>query len=234
MSLRCLSAGLRGPIAAIVLIICSAYAGPREARAEMTAMELLEQFGSAASFRASPAVRMKKAAGRKITKQGKTSQAGNNQVFGFFSYLPAQTGPAEKTSRQQLVRKTGFKGRSRGKLMTTLKKIKPQGLPLSLAAAVITVESGWRVNARGAAGERGLMQLKPATARLMGVHGNLYHAPTNIRAGTRYLHYCYKRARGNVAATIGCYNLGPGKMWAWNKNRITRRYVSKVRRYVRR
>ncbi len=122
----------------------------------------------------------------------------------------------------------------RGSLMATLKSVKPKGLPLRLAAAVVTVESGWRVNARGASGERGLMQLMPATARMMGARGNLYNPRVNMRAGTKYLHWCYRRARGNVAATIGCYNRGPGLMWSWKKNRITRRYVGKVHRYMRR
>ncbi|MCP4934310.1 MAG: lytic transglycosylase domain-containing protein [bacterium] len=123
-------------------------------------------------------------------------------------------------------------GRGRGSLMATLANVKPAGLPLRLAAAVVTVESGWRVNARGSSGERGLMQLMPATARMMGARGNLYNPRINMRAGTKYLNWCYRRARKNVAATIGCYNRGPGKMWKWSGNPITRRYVSKVRRYM--
>ena len=124
--------------------------------------------------------------------------------------------------------------RGRGSLMATLRSVKPRGLPLSLAAAVVTVESGWRVNARGTSGERGLMQLMPATARRMGARGNLFNPHVNMRAGTKYLHWCYRRAHGNVAATIGCYNRGPGLMWSWSRNSITRRYVGKVRRYMRR
>ncbi len=118
--------------------------------------------------------------------------------------------------------------------MATLRSVTPRGLPVRLAAAVVTIESGWRVNARGSSGERGLMQLMPATARMMGARGNLYNPRVNMRAGTKYLHWCYRRARGNVAATIGCYNRGPGLMWSWSKNSITRRYVGKVRRYMRR
>ncbi len=123
-------------------------------------------------------------------------------------------------------------GRGRSSLMATLRSVKPAGLPLRLAAAVVTVESGWRVNARGSSGERGLMQLMPATARMMGARGNLYNPRVNMRAGTKYLHWCYRRARKNVAVTIGCYNRGPGLMWKWSGNPITRRYVSKVRRYM--
>ena len=127
-----------------------------------------------------------------------------------------------------------FVGRGKRRLMAVLARVKPKGLPLKLAAAVVTVESGWRVRATGAAGERGLMQLMPATARMMGARGNLYHPVVNMRAGTKYLHYCYRRAKANVAATIGCYNRGPGRMWQWSGNSITRRYVAKVRRMMRR
>ena len=46
------------------------------------------------------------------------------------------------------------------------------GVPVSLAHAVISVESNYRPNIRGSAGEIGLMQIKPATARMMGYTGN--------------------------------------------------------------
>lgn len=75
------------------------------------------------------------------------------------------------------------------------------------------------------------MQLMPGTARMYG-GGNMYDPRQNMRVGTKYLYWCYKRARKNVAATIGCYNRGPGKMWQWSGNPITRRYVAKVHRYM--
>ena len=87
------------------------------------------------------------------------------------------------------------------------------------------------MNARGSSGEIGLMQLMPATARMWG-GGNMYDPRQNMRVGTKYLHWCYKRARKNIGATIGCYNRGPGLMWSWSGNPITRRYVSKVRRMM--
>ncbi len=138
----------------------------------------------------------------------------------------------KRYAKRSSKRKSKSFGRGRGSLMATLRSVKPAGLPLRLAAAVVTVESGWRVNARGSSGERGLMQLMPATARMMGARGNLYNPRVNMRAGTKYLHWCYRRARKNVAVTIGCYNRGPGLMWKWSGNPITRRYVSKVRRYM--
>src|ERR1700754_2576963 len=43
-----------------------------------------------------------------------------------------------------------------------------QGISVSFAHAVVRVESNYRPDARGRAGEVGLMQIKPATARMMG------------------------------------------------------------------
>jgi hypothetical protein len=53
---------------------------------------------------------------------------------------------------------------NRAALMPLLERVKPVGLPLGLAAAVVALESGWHIEARGAAGEIGLMQIKPETA----------------------------------------------------------------------
>ena len=131
----------------------------------------------------------------------------------------------------------------KARLLQILRDVKPRGLPMKLAAAVITVESAWRPQARGSSGEYGLMQLMPATARLYApsyvkrlpddhFRRVMMEPRMNMRVGTRVLHWCYKRAKGDVAATIGCYNRGPGRMWDWSGNHITKRYVSKVRRLL--
>ena len=60
------------------------------------------------------------------------------------------------------------------------------GVPEALAHAVVQVESNYRANARGQAGEIGLMQIKPATARGIGFSGStqaLFDPETNIRYG---------------------------------------------------
>ena len=64
------------------------------------------------------------------------------------------------------------------------------GVPFALANAVIRVESNYRPNMTGSAGEIGLMQIKPATARVMGYTGSrqaLYDPETNIQYGMKYL-----------------------------------------------
>ena len=86
-------------------------------------------------------------------------------------------------------------------------------------------ESAYNPKARGAAGEIGLMQIKPATARhiMGGKVGNLYDPRVNLTAGTKYLGQCYQMAKGDTAATIGCYNAGPGNMGSWRSIASTRR-----------
>src|ERR1700754_1833006 len=51
------------------------------------------------------------------------------------------------------------------------KYAKEYDVPVELAHAVVRVESNFNPNARGRAGEIGLMQIKPATARMMGYSG---------------------------------------------------------------
>ncbi|RVC07740.1 lytic transglycosylase domain-containing protein, partial [Mesorhizobium sp. M7A.F.Ca.CA.002.15.2.1] len=59
-----------------------------------------------------------------------------------------------------------------------------EGVPVSLASAVIKIESNYRPNIVGSADEIGLMQIKPATARMMGYSGSakgLFDPDTNIK-----------------------------------------------------
>ena len=99
------------------------------------------------------------------------------------------------------------------------------------------MESGYNAAARGRHGEIGLMQVKPATAQMVrsltGVKGGSLSVPANnLRIGMAYLNWCYRRAKANIGATIGCYNAGPGNMWKWQKFAVTRKYVRYVRSRV--
>ena len=60
------------------------------------------------------------------------------------------------------------------------------GVPFALANAVVRVESNYRPNMTGSAGEIGLMQIKLETARGLGYTGSrqaLYNPETNIQLG---------------------------------------------------
>jgi hypothetical protein len=106
------------------------------------------------------------------------------------------------------------------------------GVPLPLAQAVIRVESNFRVNARGRAGEVGLMQIKPATARGLGYSGStkaLYDPETNIRWGMKYLGIAHRLAGGSTCRTILKYNAGHG---AKRMNPVSAAYCTKVKRQI--
>lgn len=106
------------------------------------------------------------------------------------------------------------------------------GVPVALAHAVIRVESNYRPNARGKAGEIGLMQIKPATARAMGYSGGaagLYNPETNIRFGMKYLAMAHQLGGGSTCGTILKYNAGHG---ARRMNPVSAAYCRKVKRHL--
>lgn len=103
------------------------------------------------------------------------------------------------------------------------------GVPLALAHAVIRVESNYNPGARGSAGEVGLMQIKPATARGLGYRGSvkaLYDPATNLEWGMRYLAAAHKLASGDTCGTILRYNAGH---FAKRMNPTSKRYCGKVK-----
>ncbi|CAN7424275.1 lytic transglycosylase domain-containing protein [Agrobacterium genomosp. 3] len=109
-----------------------------------------------------------------------------------------------------------------------VKYAKRYGVPTNLAHAVVSVESRFNPKARGSAGEVGLMQIKPATARMMGFRGTtkaLYDPETNIRWGMQYLATAHQLGGGQVCSTILRYNAGHG---ATRMNPVSKRYCGKV------
>lgn len=106
------------------------------------------------------------------------------------------------------------------------------GVPVEIASAVVEVESNFNPKARGRAGEVGLMQIKPATARGIGYRGStkgLYDPETNLEWGMKYLSGAHKRANGDLCGTILRYNAGH---YAKRMNPISSRYCSKVKRLM--
>ena len=86
-----------------------------------------------------------------------------------------------------------------------------QGVPVGLALAVAKAESNFRCSAVGKAGERGVMQIKPRTARGLGYKGSasgLNNCAVGIRYGMIYLKQAYRKAGGNIYRTALLYNAG--------------------------
>lgn len=103
------------------------------------------------------------------------------------------------------------------------------GVAASLAHAVIKVESNYRPGMVGSAGEIGLMQIKPATARMMGYSGSvagLHDPETNIRYGMKYLAMAQELGGGSTCGTILKYNAGHG---AKRMNPVSSAYCRKVK-----
>jgi len=117
-----------------------------------------------------------------------------------------------------------------GKFHTLIVKYASEhGVPVQLAHAVISVESNYKPDARGSAGEVGLMQIKPATARYIGYEGSvkgLYDPETNIRWGMKYLGKAHKLGGGTTCGTILKYNAGHA---AKKMNPTSARYCEKVK-----
>ncbi len=131
--------------------------------------------------------------------------------------------PQKKQAKQPA--KTGING-------LIAKYAKQHGVPYSLARAVVQVESTFRPNVTGGAGEIGLMQIKLSTARGMGYKGSrkgLYDPATNLYWGMKYLGKARRLAGGSTCGTILRYNAGHG---AKRMNPVSSRYCSKVRRIL--
>lgn len=87
------------------------------------------------------------------------------------------------------------------------------GLPASLIAGVIQIESAFDPNCVSPVGAVGLMQVMPATARglrrKLGVrHIDLYDPEQNIRVGTYFLKALLREFGGDLAMALSYYNAG--------------------------
>jgi soluble lytic murein transglycosylase-like protein len=80
-------------------------------------------------------------------------------------------------------------------------------VPERLIWAVIRVESGFDHRAVSRRGARGLMQLMPRTAKLLGVRDS-FDPRQNIDAGTRHLRAMIERFPYDLRLAIAAYNAG--------------------------
>jgi peptidoglycan lytic transglycosylase len=101
-------------------------------------------------------------------------------------------------------------------------------VPADLIAAVIYSESRFR-DQTSHAGARGLMQITPATAKVIeNLSGgqtfksdDLSDPDINIRYGTFYLHYLLDKFEGNQVAALAAYNAGETNVVAWGGSDLT-------------
>ncbi|TDG01002.1 lytic transglycosylase domain-containing protein [Paenibacillus piri] len=95
-----------------------------------------------------------------------------------------------------------------------------------LIAAIIRVESNFKVDIESKKGAFGLMQLMPDTSEWIVEMGhfspeykqNLHNPKVSIQLGSWYLNWLHKQFKGNTVAVIAGYNAGQGNVNRWMQN----------------
>ncbi|MBD1547464.1 transglycosylase SLT domain-containing protein [Labrenzia aggregata] len=149
--------------------------------------------------------------------------------FGNEAEVPEKITVAKKGRHARASTRAKAAAHSKNYARLIRKAARKHGVPERVAMAVVQVESNFNPRARGSAGEIGLMQIKPATARGLGFRGKaraLYDPQTNLEWGMRYLAGAHKRASGDLCGTILRYNAGH---FAKRMNPVSSRYCSKVK-----
>ena len=91
-------------------------------------------------------------------------------------------------------------------------------IDIALLQALVATESRFHAGAVSPQGAVGLMQLMPATARLLGLKGEprsslqrkLIDPGVNIQMGSRYLRYLINLFPGQIELALAAYNAGEG------------------------
>jgi soluble lytic murein transglycosylase-like protein len=99
-----------------------------------------------------------------------------------------------------------------------------------LLASIVHAESNGNVRAVSRAGARGLMQLMPATASILGVE-NSFAPDQNISGGTTYLDQLLTRYHDDIKLAVAAYNAGPAAVDRYHgipPFAETRAYVARV------
>lgn len=101
-----------------------------------------------------------------------------------------------------------FRGTYRGEFLAAARAAaRRHDIPEDLFLRLVQQESGWNPRAVSHAGARGLAQLMPETARMLGVDPD--DPLQNLEGGARYLRMMHNRF-GDWRLALAAYNAGPG------------------------
>lgn len=133
-----------------------------------------------------------------------------------------------------------YKSKSKEITKTIIAESKKYEIDPLLVMSIIITESSFNPEARGSAGEIGLMQLMPDTGKDVASklkipwskERTLKDPVKNIRIGTAYLSQLRSFFEHNPERYISAYNSGPGKIRKIeNKEDLPKLYSSKILKY---
>ena len=126
-----------------------------------------------------------------------------------------------------------FKNRERLFHRIIMKVSKRYQVDPALVKAIILAESEYNPHAISSKGAKGLMQLMPGTARVLGVE-DIFDPEHNIKGGVRHIKGLLKMFEGDVRLAIAAYNAGSIRVRRYKgipPFKATIRYVRNVSRY---
>ena len=103
----------------------------------------------------------------------------------------------------------------------------------ALVKAIIMAESSYNPKAISKRGARGLMQLMPQTAEILGVKDS-FNPEQNINAGVKHFKGLMNRFKGDVKLALAAYNVGSIKVRKYQgvpPFKATQSYIKKVLEY---
>jgi len=88
------------------------------------------------------------------------------------------------------------------------------GLPESIIAAQLRLESGWNPNAVSPTGAKGIAQFEPGTWSGLHCAGSPFNPSDAITCYIKLIRQLITRFHGNVRDVLAAYNAGPGNLQA--------------------
>ena len=133
-----------------------------------------------------------------------------------------------------------YEDRSAGKIITKYdniieKKAEKYSLSSKLIKSMIKQESNFNPKAVSLKGAKGLMQLMPETAGLLGVK-NVFNPEENIDAGVKYFKMMLSRFDGDIEKALAAYNAGPEAVKKYNgipDYKETKNYIKNIKKNMR-